>query len=196
MPRRDLFARRRLDLVHSLRSRCGRRFWAACQLRRTCRCGIPVSLAGLRRVASYSGSCRVDQHLRQDFADLQLDGPTGRAGTFGDEAGRRECVNCDYKGDFFQELHGQTYCTMCAENTIRRSALALVGLTGANRTACQCKEGTRTSGRPPPSPSEAQAAGRPPCPPRSLCPSVTPPHSPTPGITRWHNSGTLPLSLR
>ena len=47
------------------------------------------------------------------------------------------CVSCDALGSFYQPDKGRTTCEFCAVNTQRYVGI----LSGANKTACQCKEG-------------------------------------------------------
>jgi hypothetical protein len=61
-------------------------------------------------------------------------------GFFSSAPGQPICGNCDDLGDVFQQESGQTSCRACPANTRRYTGL-LDGqrLTGANKTACQCK---------------------------------------------------------
>ena len=59
------------------------------------------------------------------------------AGLFQPDSGQYGCLSCDSLGDFYQDLQGQTSCQFCPQNTQRHIGV----LDGANRTACQCKEG-------------------------------------------------------
>ena len=63
------------------------------------------------------------------------------SGYFQSETGQLGCIHCDSLGDFYQELRGQTFCLHCVKNTQRYLGV----LSAANRTACQCKEGVRSS---------------------------------------------------
>ena len=58
-------------------------------------------------------------------------------GYFQPERAQFGCLSCDSLGDFYQELQGQTSCQFCAHNTQRYIGV----LSGADRRACQCKEG-------------------------------------------------------
>jgi hypothetical protein len=60
------------------------------------------------------------------------------AGHFMAKSGGTDCFSCDDMGEYFQESPGQTSCTACPENTRRYGGL----LSGANRSACQCVEGS------------------------------------------------------
>ncbi len=66
-------------------------------------------------------------------------------GYFQSEVGQFGCINCDSlataSGGFYQESAARTSCTVCAKNTRRYIGV----LSAANRTACQCKEGARSS---------------------------------------------------
>jgi hypothetical protein len=59
------------------------------------------------------------------------------AGYFQPKEGQLACINCDDLGNFFQESIGTTVCQSCAQNNQRYIRV----LSGANRSACQCKEG-------------------------------------------------------
>jgi hypothetical protein len=58
-------------------------------------------------------------------------------GYFQSYEGQFGCLSCDSLGDFYQELEAQTSCQFCPSNTQRYIGF----LSGANRSACQCKEG-------------------------------------------------------
>ncbi len=58
-------------------------------------------------------------------------------GFFQPEQGQIGCISCDSLGDYFQELPGLTFCHQCPSSTQRYLGV----LSGANRSACQCKEG-------------------------------------------------------
>ena len=59
------------------------------------------------------------------------------AGLFQPNLGQFGCLSCDSLGDSYQDLQGQTSCQFCPAHTQRYIGV----LSGANRSACQCKEG-------------------------------------------------------
>ena len=58
-------------------------------------------------------------------------------GFFQPDSGQFGCLSCDSLGDYYQEQRGQSFCLHCASHTQRYIGV----LSGANRSACQCKEG-------------------------------------------------------
>jgi hypothetical protein len=60
-------------------------------------------------------------------------------GFFQPERGQFSCISCDSLslGDYYQELHAQTFCQACATGTQRY----IGAFSAANRSSCQCKEG-------------------------------------------------------
>ena len=59
------------------------------------------------------------------------------AGFFSQSNGSKQCTSCDDKGDYYQELTGQSSCSACPKNSRRYAGKGK----GSEKTSCKCQQG-------------------------------------------------------
>ena len=98
-----------------------------------CSVGQQYVAPNISEVGSRPG-CRQCQpgYSSEDGIECRACGP----GMFAPE-GSRDCTSCDVRGNFFQELAGQSECEPCPAGTQRYLDLG----PGIKNSTCQCKEG-------------------------------------------------------